>query len=105
MRRNHTVQYVAYPDYPFPRLRKVEPEKYETYVDIGLGEWITMRIEVNGATARLFINKAPHPALVVTDMKLGDRQRGGVGLWIEAGTVGYFSNLKITPSSESQPTI
>ncbi|WEJ32826.1 hypothetical protein [Devosia sp. SD17-2] len=97
IRRNRTVQYVAYPEFPFPRLRKEEPEKYETYVDIALDEWIGLRIEVKGATAKLFVNDAPQPTLIVTDMKLGEAQRGGVGLWIEAGTVGYFSNLRITP--------
>lgn len=97
VRRNHTVQYVAYPEYPFPRLRREEPEKYETHVDVGLAEWIRMRIEVQETTAKLFINEAPQPTLIVSDMKLGDKQRGGVGLWIEAGTIGYFSNLRITP--------
>lgn len=103
VRRNHTVQYVAYPEYPFPRLRREEPEKYETHVDIGLAEWIRMRIELQGTTARLFINDAPHPTLVVSDMKLGGAQRGGVGLWIEAGTIGYFSNLRITPAPSPAP--
>jgi hypothetical protein len=98
VRRNHTVQYVAYPEYPFPRLRKEEPEKYETYVDIALGEWIGMRVEVKGTTARLFINGASQPSLIVADLKLGETQRGGVGLWIEAGTIGYFSDLKIMPT-------
>jgi hypothetical protein len=34
VRRNRSVQYVAYPDFTFPRLRAEEPGKYETYVDI-----------------------------------------------------------------------
>jgi hypothetical protein len=96
VRRNHTIQYVAYPDYTFPRLRREEPEKYESYVDIAVGEWIHMRVDVRGSQARLHINGATNPSLVVTDLKLGDRQRGGVGFWIESGTVGYFSGLAIT---------
>lgn len=95
VRRNHTIQYVAYPDYPFPRLRKEEPEKYESYVDIALEEWIHMRIEVRKLQAKLYINGAHQPSLIVTDLKLGDRHRGSVGLWIEAGTIGYFSDLKV----------
>ena len=95
MRRNHTIQYAAYPDFTFVRLRKEEPEKYESYVDIPLEEWIHMRIEVLGSLAKLFVDGAARPSLVVSDLKLGARQRGGVGFWIESGTIGYFSGLKI----------
>jgi hypothetical protein len=95
IRRNHSVQYAAFPEYTFARLRKEEPEKYESYVDLALEQWIEMRIDVRGATARLFINGQEQPSLIVSDLKLGERQRGGVGLWIETGTVGYFTDLKI----------
>ncbi len=54
-----------------------------------------MRIDVEGTTARLFVHEAPQPALVVTDLKLGD-STGGVALWIGSGTEGYFSNLRVT---------
>jgi hypothetical protein len=96
VRRNHSIQYWAYPDHPFERLRAEEPERYESYVDIAPGQWTHMRIEVRGARARLFVNHAEQPSLIVNDMKLGDRQRGGVGLWIESGTIGYFAGLEIT---------
>jgi hypothetical protein len=96
VRRNHTIQYVAYPTHTFSRLRKEEPEKYESYVDVGVGEWISMRIEARGPQARLYVNGAAYPSLVVNDLKLGPVQRGGVGLWIEAGTIGYFANLRIS---------
>lgn len=97
VRRNHTLQYVAFPEYTFPRLRKEEPEKYESYVDVGLEEWIHLRIEVQARKAGIFVNRAPNPSLIVADLKLGPVQRGGVGLWIEAGTIGYFSGLQINP--------
>jgi hypothetical protein len=96
VRRNHTIQYAAYPDHTFPRLRKEEPERYESYVDIAMEEWIHLRIEVFGAQARLFVNGARQPSLIVTDLKLGAKQRGGVGLWIESGTIGHFSALSMT---------
>jgi len=98
IRRNRTVQYVAYPDFTFPRLRKEEPGKYETYVDLPMEEWISMRIQVRGAMAKLYINGAEHPTLVVADLKLGAAQHGAVGLWIEAGTEGYFSQLHVRPN-------
>lgn len=97
VRRNHTVQYVAYPDFTFPRLRREFPEKYESYVDVAMGEWISLRVEIRDAQARLFVNGARQPCLVVTDLKLGANRRGGVGFWIEAGTIGYFSGLRVSP--------
>jgi len=39
-RRNHCTQYFSYPDFKFDRLRDEFPEKYESYADIGLDEWI-----------------------------------------------------------------
>ncbi|MEQ1587077.1 MAG: hypothetical protein ABL895_14415 [Cyclobacteriaceae bacterium] len=95
VRRNHSIQYFAYPDYKFPRLRKESPEKYESYADMGLNEWIKMKIVVNGTQAKLFLNDHKEPSLVVNDLKLGN-QSGGIGLFVDIGTEGYFTNLKIT---------
>src|ERR1700752_3108635 len=33
VRRNHSAQYISYPDFPWFRLRKEFPEKYESYTD------------------------------------------------------------------------
>lgn len=93
--RNHSVQYYAYPDYKFDRLRQEEFKgQYETYADVGLNEWITMRIEFAGKTAKLFLNNQKHPSFIVTDMK-GKTQPGSIALWVDIGTEGYFKDLKI----------
>lgn len=96
VRRNRTIQYAAYPDFTFPRLREEEPGKYETYVDVEMGAWIHLRLEIEGASMAFFVNRSEQPSLIVNHLKLGAEQRGGVGLWIESGTVGHFANLKIT---------
>lgn len=96
VRRNHSIQYFAYPDYKFPRLRKESPEKYESYADMALNEWIKMKIVVNGTQAKLFLNDKKEPSLIVNDLKLGANQASGVGLFVDIGTEGYFTNLKIT---------
>jgi hypothetical protein len=88
--------YFAYPDYKFERLRKETPELYESYADMGLNEWITMRIEVQGKEARLFLNNSQYPVLIVKDMKLGDNRSGSIGLWVGNWTDGYFRDLKVT---------
>lgn len=97
VRRNHSIQYAAYPAFTFRRLRKESPERYESYVDLETGAWTRMRIEVAGRMARLFVHGAPQPALVVSDLKLGN-EGGGVALWIGPGTEGFFANLQVTPA-------
>ena len=95
VRRNHSTQYSAYPDFDFARLRKEAPEKYESYVDLEPGVWTKYRIEVDGTKARLYVHGAEQPGLIVNDLKL-EPKAGGVALWVGPGTEGYFSNLKIT---------
>ncbi|MCB5312399.1 DUF1080 domain-containing protein [Yersinia intermedia] len=95
VRRNHSVQYVAFPDYRFDRLRRESPEQYETYAELELARWTHMRINVKGQRAVLYLNNQDKPAFIVNDLKLGSNQRGGVGVWLESGTVAYFRELKI----------
>jgi hypothetical protein len=96
VRRNHATQYSSFPDFSFARLRQEAPERYESYVDLQPGVWTKIRIEVEERKARLYVHGAEQPCLVVNDLKLEPRA-GGVALWIEPSTEGYFSNLKITP--------
>jgi hypothetical protein len=98
VRRNHSIQYYSYPHYKFDRLRKEAPETYESYTDMALNEWITMKIVVDGKRAKLYLNDNKQPSLVVNDLKLGADASGGIGLWVDIGTEGYFSELKITQS-------
>ena len=95
IRRNHSTQYAAYPEFDFDRLRKESAEKYESYVDLEPGVWTKYRIVIDGTKARLFVHEAAQPCLIVNDMKLGDSE-GAVALFVGPGTEGYFTNLKIT---------
>ena len=95
VRRNHSIQYYSYPDYKFDRLRKESPERYEAYADMELDKWITLRIEVKGAQAKLFLNNNEQPSLVVNDLKHGANTAGAIALWVETGTEGYFRDLKV----------
>lgn len=95
IRRNHTVQYFSYPNYKFDDLRKLSPEKYETYAEIDMNEWIDLRIVVNDLKTELYINHSKHPVLIVHDLKNG-LTKGGIGLWTEVGTDAYFKDLKVT---------
>lgn len=98
LRRNHSVQYFSYPGYTFSRLRKEANGVYETYADIGLNEWITMRIEFEGEKVSLYINNQKAPSFLVQKM-LGTSKKGSVALWVEIGTIGYFKDLKVVKKS------
>ena len=96
VRRNHSVQYISNPGFPWHLLRKDFPEKYESYVDLVTGEWTKVKIEVRGEKARLCVNGAGQPTLLVNDLKQG-LSKGSVALWVGTGTVARFSNLKVSP--------
>jgi hypothetical protein len=96
-RRNHAVQYVSQPTWPWPRLRKETPSRYESYVDLVPGAWTKVRIEVRGDKARLFVHGAEQPALIVNDVKTGGAAKGSIALWIGPGTVAHFRQLVVKP--------
>jgi len=94
--RNHAVQYISYPHAKFDTLRKsYPPGSYEGSAPVSLKEWIKMRIEVNGETAEMFINDLKYSSFIV-DKMLGKHKIGGVGLYVDIGTIGYFKDLKVT---------
>jgi len=95
LRRNHSTQYTSEPEFPWERLRKETPGVYESYVDLETGVWTHLKIDVTGVRARLFVNGASQPTLIVNDLKRG-ATRGQIGLWIGSGTEAYFRTLQIT---------
>jgi hypothetical protein len=95
LRRNHSTQYMSYPDYEWSRLRKESPGQYESYVDLVPGEWTKIKVEVSGTKARLYVNGSSQPVLIVNDLKHGDSS-GFVALWVGVGTEAYFSDLRIS---------
>ena len=96
LRRNHSTQYESFPDWPWNRLRQESPGVYESYTDLETGAWTHMRVVVEGARAKLYVNGAEQPCLIVNDLKLAPAA-GAVALWIGPGTDGYFSNLRLSP--------
>ena len=94
--RNHAVQYFSFPDYKFQTLRDKFPMgTYEGSAPVALNEWITMRLEINGDMAEMFVNDLKYSSFVV-DKMLGKNKKGSIGLYVDIGTVGYFRDLKVT---------
>ena len=96
LRRNHSTQYVSLPDWPWQRTRSETPGLYESYVDLEPGVWTPVKIVVSGSKARLYVNGAAQPCLIVNDLKIAPAS-GTVAFWVGPGTDGYFANLKVTP--------
>lgn len=95
VQRNHSAQYISYPEFPWKRLRDEFPGKYEAYVDLRPGEWTQVKIEIRGHQARLFVHGAEQPTLIVNDLKHAD-SGGAIALWIGPGVVAHFANLRVT---------
>ncbi|MCE9596230.1 MAG: hypothetical protein K8S98_18725 [Planctomycetes bacterium] len=95
LRRNRSVQYASHPDFPWHRLREEHPGEYESFVDLEPGVWTSLKIEVAGTTARLYVNDATQPCLVVQDLKRGD-VAGRIALWAHVETDAYFGPVTVT---------
>jgi hypothetical protein len=95
-RRNHAAQYISHPEWPWFRLRKETPGRYEAYVDLVPGAWTKIKIEVRGDRARLYVHDQEQPTLVVNDVKSGAQGSGAVALWLGPGTVAHFRNLMVS---------
>ena len=93
--RNRSTQYEADPEFPWNRLRQDAPGAYESYVDLQPGAWTHLRIEVSGTKARLYVNGATRPCLVVNDLRNG-ASRGKIALWTRISSDAYFSNLRVS---------
>jgi hypothetical protein len=96
LQRNHSAQYISIPEFGWQRLRSESPGKYESYVDLVPGQWTQVKIQVAGSTARLFVNGADQPTLIVNDLKQ-PTVNGAIALWVGLGTIAHFSDLRVRP--------
>lgn len=96
-RRQNAVQYIAVPDYDWPRLRKEFPSEFENPVDASIEPtgWVPLRLVVTAKAVQVFVGTVTSPTLEVRT--LGAHDRGMIGLWTGNGSDGAFANLRITP--------
>ena len=62
-------------------------------VDIPKDTWFHLRLEVMGAQAKLYVRDVDKPALLMDDLKTGNRQ-GELALFVLTGET-YFSNFQV----------
>lgn len=92
-RIDRAVQYFSYPDRPWNKLRQERPGDYEKSAPISIASWHRLRLEIDGAKVEARIDD--EKVLAVDDLRFPNR-KGRIGLWVDDGTTGYFSNLKAT---------
>jgi hypothetical protein len=65
---------------------------------IPIDRWVHLKIEVLGTQARVFLDNAPQPVLVIGDLKRG-KSRGGLGLTTMADGTSFFSKFSFRRDS------
>lgn len=86
------IQYFAYPDHKFDRLRDTDPGRYEAGADIGLDRWHHLVVDLTGPGPRLEVDGQ---TVLTLDAALQPARPGGIGLWVDIGTEGHFDCLEI----------
>jgi hypothetical protein len=85
------VQYFAYPDAKFDRLRDIAPGRYEAAADIRLDQWHHLRVMLSAG-----IEVEVDGRMVFSlDHRLLPSGPGQVGLWVDIGTEGLFSGVTV----------
>ena len=91
-RIDRAIQYVAHPDFHFDVSREAFPGRYEKGVDIAIGRWHRLRLEVQDTHLRALVDGVE--VLTVDDLRYAGR-RGPVGLFVGDGSRALFADLSI----------
>ena len=92
------MQYIAPPDFDWPRLRKEFPEEFENPVDASIvpTDWVRLRVVVDASKREIYVGPGTNVTLEVR--KLGQLDGGQVGVWVGNGSERDFANLVVTPA-------
>jgi hypothetical protein len=94
-RDKRAVQYFAYPDWRYERLRETYHDgRYEAAADIAPERWTNLRIEIETTQLQAFVDN--QPVLALHQLK-ASAVPGAVGLFVDIGTEAFFSNLRVEP--------
>ena len=94
-----SVQYIAWPENTWERLRRDKPGQFENPVRPvpDPDGWFHARIRVTSSEVRVFVDNATEPSLVVARLARGGVQRP-LGLFVDSAE-GIYANLSITPDN------
>jgi len=92
-RRGRAVQYFAYPEWPFNRLREVRPHGgYESAADIHPDTWTRLVVEFDSSGVRASVDGV---GVIDLDHSLGAPTSGEIALWVDIGTEAWFADLDV----------
>jgi hypothetical protein len=96
VRKLHVVQYIANPQFDWPKLRADFPNQYEKPVIPAPdpNKWFHVRLEIKGRKISVFVNGNTLPALAID--RLVDSGGQMIGYWVGNGSAGNWKNLNIT---------
>ncbi len=92
-RDQRAVQYYAFPDWPFDRLRETDPGRFEAAANVTLDHWHRLRVDFHGDRFDALVDGQQ---VLAGAGKLNPTE-GRIGLWVDIGTEGFFANLSVTP--------
>ncbi|UUF12394.1 MULTISPECIES: family 16 glycoside hydrolase [Flavobacterium] len=95
VRRIHAVQYISHPDFTWDRLRKQSNAVFEKAIinPPDPNGWFTMKLVIDAATVKAYINNASQPSLTVK--KRSSRTSGKIGLFTADSSGGDFKTIRI----------
>jgi hypothetical protein len=92
-RDRRAVQYFAYPDWRFEKLREDYPDgRFEAAADIAPDIWINLRLEIEGEKLGVYVNGKLITA--ITQAKAVPTT-GKIGMFVDIGTEAFFANLEV----------
>jgi hypothetical protein len=94
-RKLHAVQYIANPQFDWPKLRTDFPNQYEKPVMPipDPNKWFHVRLEIKGRKISVFVNGNTLPALAID--RLVDSGGQMIGYWVGNGSAGNWKNLTL----------
>ncbi len=97
--RNHSIQYIALPNFTWRVLREKFPNKFEHAIDPSPdpNSWVRIRVVIKDATVSTYINGNKEPSLVVE--KVNQINTGAIGFYVADTSGGDFANLTITKTN------
>lgn len=94
------IQYFAYPDWPFDRLREEHPAgTYEAAAPIAPGHWFHLSVAVAADSIAASVNDSE---VLHIQTPLAPPSLGAIGLFVDIGTDAHFANLAVTHSNPEQ---
>lgn len=94
-RDERALQYFAYPEWPYHRLREEFPvSSYEAGARVAPDRWFTLAIEVLDRQVRVLIDGTE---CLVVERTMAEPATGRLGLWVDIGTEAHFAELRVSP--------